>query len=262
MTYRWTLRVMVLTVLCGISAPSFASESGEEAYERGYQAFRDGKFKPAIQAFKRALMRMKPTSSDYAQVHYNLGRCVQRILETKTDVALACRGAAWFAIYLERSLNHGDPGSRDRARVGRADLKARCHAGTALGRGRGEGLGDPHAGIGEGRRTRIMAWGLTGLASAFLGGGLYALSVYNQALDDRQSARDAFESSEGDEREVQRYELRRHELRAASSGAAGWALSAVGVTVGVAAALAWFDVDAIRITPTSGGGELALGWTW
>ena len=80
MRLRAYIACVLFLLLLGQPLEVHAQSGVEETYEQGYEAFRSGEFVSAIGFFKQALSKMDPGSVDYAQVHYNLGRCVERII--------------------------------------------------------------------------------------------------------------------------------------------------------------------------------------
>ena len=256
MRLRAYIACVLFLLLLGQPLEVHAQSGAEETYEQGYEAFRSGEFVSAIDFFKQALSKMDPGSVDYAQVHYNLGRCVERIIENESDIPLACRGAAWFKIYLERVGSKADLRSRDRASVGMASLQSVCESARTVT----DASGMESLAVRDG--TRVLPWALSGFSVVLISGGLYALSQFYSAIDDRDSARIGYESSVGEPREEYRFDVRRSEIKASASGTAAAVLSGTGVVVGVTAVLAWLDVDAPTISHTPTETRLSYTWQW
>lgn len=120
-------RVLALALALA-AAPAAAAESIDDAYYAGTEAFRAGELKTALTRFEAVRNGIGPEHALYAPIHYNLGRCVELMVERALPDPPVCEGAAWFETFLTHADDRRSAIALGRARAGKARLAARCAA--------------------------------------------------------------------------------------------------------------------------------------
>ena len=264
-----TAQVLILLIL-SLSWPIsvIAQETNsKEHYTEGLKAYKSGRYRDALKLFDRAKFQFDEKDVNYATVHYNLGRCVQKIVDTEPDGPLSCKGVQWFKAYLKLTRGAGPNKSRELAKRGLVALRVQCPAQPATWNKKPNDArhlvkNEPYP---ETRVTSILPAVLTGLATTFVVGGVGLQFQYLSTLEDRDDAFNKFKAEEDlATREAHEIDVRELEIEAASIGAVSWSLIGAGAAIGSVALYAWLsDEDKAYATkPSLTRRPGALTWTW
>lgn len=264
-----TAQVLTLLVL-GLNWPIYATAqetNSKEHYTEGLKAYKSGRYRDALKLFDRAKFQFDERDANYATVHYNLGRCVQKIVNNEPSVPLSCKGVQWFKAYLKLTRGAGPNKSRELAKRGLAELRVQCPAqpinwGEKTTSSRrvleNDSYRETHAASG-------LPVILTGLAATFIASGIGLQFQYLSTLDDRDEAFTKFKAEEDlATREAHEIDVRQLEIEAASIGAVSWSLIGAGAAIGTVALYALFndEDDQYATTPSLTRKPGALTWTW
>ncbi len=112
----------------GLVIPPAGAETIDDLYYAGTEAYRSGDLKTALERFDAVRRRIGPEHVHFAPIHYNLGRCVELMVERGLPDPPVCEGAAWFETFLTHADERRSESALTRARAGRAILVERCAA--------------------------------------------------------------------------------------------------------------------------------------
>ncbi len=263
------LELTTLIVLLALPLPSL-SQSGEsmDPYNEGLKAYKSGRYRDALELFDKAKFQFGERDHNFAIVHYNLGRCVEKIMKQAPDEKLSCQGIQWFKAYLKLTRSERGSKNRERAKVGLNELRQFCPA-------QDMSAGSWHSDVARasvGQRPSVVGSNsplpaiLTGLSAVLVVSGIGLQLQYMSVLNDRDAAFANFRAEEDlDTRDGYEVEVRELEIEAASLGAASWSLIGAGTAVGIVAIIGWLndnDDEAQSQAPTLGDTPGTLSWSW
>jgi len=124
---RAGLLALCLAAPCPVAAAP-TSDSIDDVYYAGTEAFRAGDLEAAIERFDAVRARIGPEHALFAPTHYNLGRCAELMVQRARPDPPVCEGVGWFDTFLAHADERRSKAALARAKTGKALLVERCAA--------------------------------------------------------------------------------------------------------------------------------------